>query len=143
MVFEAAVALSFIITMAHIRKAKDHRRDGYWCVVSQAIRATSKDIIAVYVGASVVRITYRNGKVIRYQTPANLREGLRYWDRMGDWMLPPGVYTLKPPPKHQIRKSNPARIAAKISVGVEVSYTRIANTSPRRMVFLSRQRRAA
>jgi hypothetical protein len=100
--FEATESLAVNITQKHVKLAKEHRHDKKYCVISQALRA-NKTVSDAVVGASITTVTFTNGRSVRYCTPPELKEGLTYWDRTGDWKLPVGTYHLEVPKKHQTR----------------------------------------
>lgn len=144
MISEATSPLPLKITNGHVNKARGHRRDGHYCVVAQAIRCIA-GVVGAYVGASFIRITYANGKTLRYVTPPELKEGLTYWDRTKDWKLPAGTYTLQPPKKHQTRKGiRKANAAHKVRLMrgehvYEMSHRRKPTQNARHLEFLRRK----
>lgn len=95
-IVDAGRPLSFVITAAHIRRAK--RRNPCECVVAQALKDKLGPLVKISVGAATTKV-YTGKKVVRYRTPDALRNALQRFDIHGKWDLDPGAYRLavKPP----------------------------------------------
>lgn len=95
LVSDAKRSLVFEITLQDVKVAKRHNKR--LCVIASALRAVP-GIQEVLVGTNVVRVR-SEGKIWRYATPGILSKALAKFDASGYWLLPAGVYTLKPPPR--------------------------------------------
>jgi hypothetical protein len=72
------------------------QKDKNNCVIAQAIKRT-RNVVAIEVGSTIIRVKTNDGKITRYQTPLPLHEALLIYDEVKIWMLPLGKYRLHPP----------------------------------------------
>src|SRR4051812_41236665 len=94
---DAKKPLTFKINHKHVALAKCG--DPNNCVVAQAINDALGDYFdGVEVGSSVTKV-YSPDKVLRYATPNKLKRAIPHFDKTKQWDLPPGEYSLLPPPK--------------------------------------------
>lgn len=137
LVIEATRRLVFEITAANVSKAVRYEKGK--CVVALALK-DRKDIADVLIGASVSTVTFTSGKIVRYRTPAILRDALNRWDRTGEWGLPVGKYYLEIPVKRiaVAAKKSPAKVVRFYSTGRK----RVPARNPRHIHFLRRKRAA-
>lgn len=142
---EATEPLGFTIRDRHCKNAK--KKSKSFCVVALAL-LENKQILSVVVGATVTLVTFVTGKVVRYRTPKELREGLISFDRTGKWNLPVGEYEFLPPKKYQTRKAQrkanlenrERRLAGIVVYDMENKRSVVVNS--RHMEFLRRQKAA-
>lgn len=93
---DAKKPLTFKISPKHVVVAKCG--DPNNCVVAQAINDALGDYFdGVEVGSSVTKV-FSPGKVVRYATPNKLKRAIPHFDITKQWDLPPGEYSLLPPP---------------------------------------------
>lgn len=136
-VSEATCRLMFVISAGIINKAVRHSKGK--CVVALALKSRA-DIADVLIGASVSTVTFTSGRVMRYKTPAILRDGLNRWDRTGDWALPEGTYYLEVPKKPIVKYT---KHKSKNKVTVYANGRKHAPAcNPRHIEFLRRKRAA-
>lgn len=137
-VLEASCRLMFVITLAHIGNAVRHSKGK--CIVALALKSR-KDIADVLIGACVSTVTFTSGRVVRYKTPAILRDGLNKWDRTGDWSLPVGKYYLEVPNQPPAVKYKKHKSKNKITVYAN-GRKHAPAVNPRHIEFLRRKRAA-
>jgi hypothetical protein len=128
----------FVITLAHIAHAVRHSKGK--CVVALALKGRT-DIANVLIGASVSTVTFTSGRVVRYKTPAILRDGLNKWDRTGVWDLPVGKYYLDIPDKPPTVKYKKHKSKNKVTVYAN-GRKHAPAVNPRHIEFLRRKRAA-
>lgn len=133
---EATCRLMFVITASHIASAVRHCKEK--CVLALALKGR-KDVLTVLIGASVSTVTFTSGRVIRYKTPAILRDGLNEWDRTGDWCLPIGQYYLDVPDKKPtVKKTKSKNAVSYYATGRK----RVPARNPRLIEFARRKHAA-
>jgi len=84
----------FDIKKCDIDNAKQNDKNN--CVIAQAIKRT-KNVVAIEVGSTIIRVKTNDQKITRYQTPLPLHEALHVYDEVKKWILPLGRYRLNPP----------------------------------------------
>jgi hypothetical protein len=106
------------------------------CVVARVVRR-DPTVVTVVIGVCSAKITFTNGKTVRYAVPQELRDGIKNFDKTGNWALPAGRYYLEIPKKAVKKRTGRKRIY------IRSKRYNNAMLNPRYMEFQRRKRVAA